>query len=190
MGIFRQHKPRNDAPPADPLAAALASDREPAFSLALEEADSLSQRGVFEGILAIREAIRIRSGREDVRFDMPKNLPGEPEYHIRILAKKRALLKDPGASCGHLTNFLSMQRFVPTLGRVPTGHITNPAYWDEGAVLNGLWKAAVRAGGPRAGCELRLLCYEMGSRMKLMDSCRRTGRWEEFFRLGNWSREE
>ncbi|MCL6560786.1 MAG: hypothetical protein K6U74_18725, partial [Firmicutes bacterium] len=112
-------------------------------------------------------------------------VPKPPGLPILQLAKKRALLDDPGVSCGYISNHLFLHRFDPTQGKVSRGHITDLTYWYGGGVLEKLLKEIVRVGGPSAGQEFRLLCYEMGSRGKLMDACIRTGRWEEYLRLSD-----
>lgn len=188
MGFFKREK--HDASPnyaafADPLVAGLVSNHESAFLSALQEADSLSERGDYRGIRAIREAIRIRSGKETVDFTQPGDTAPNPAPELLTLAKKRALLDQPGISRRYITSLLFLHRFDPGQAKVSRGHITDATYWRGGGVLGKLLGEIVRAGGPGAGYEFRLLCYEMGAHMKLMDACTRTGNWDQFLSLGD-----
>ena len=107
MSLFKRDKQRQDHPTSmSPLAAELLSDNDPDFLKALEAADYASWQGDFRGIYEIREAIRIKSGKESVSFKVIDDSSPCPDVYILKPAKKRALLGDPGVTCGYVANLL------------------------------------------------------------------------------------
>jgi hypothetical protein len=89
------------------LALRLASDHKPTFDAALQEALQYAHEGSETGLVAMEEAMRRRSGNNDLAF-MPSKLgtltarfgsePEDAPEKLITLAKHRALLRDPAKS--------------------------------------------------------------------------------------------
>ena len=137
------------------LAADLVSNHEPTFLKALQQAVSLSEAGDYEGVRAIREAIRIRSGKKTVSFYKPGVRMGfgdvlldrysKAQETVLKLVKKRALLKDPAVSGEWITALMmSMDSFA-------LQNLVREIFW---------------LGGPSAGFEFQLLYNELRSSAK------------------------
>ncbi len=88
----------------DSLVAKLVSDISADLTCGLQQAVDIAERGDYEGIEAMREAIKLRSGKKEVNFyeaglrigngeDFYKRKEDAPKK-ILELAKKHALLKD------------------------------------------------------------------------------------------------
>jgi hypothetical protein len=90
------------------LLSKLICNNEELFLTGLQEAAKKVDFGSHEGIDAIREAIRIKSGKLNVSFYQPSNITGSvsaylnridnAESKILSLAKRHALLEDPESS--------------------------------------------------------------------------------------------
>jgi hypothetical protein len=140
----------------DPLVAKLLSNSEQDFLAGLKEAVRKADAGKHEGIKAIREAIRIRSGKEKITFYKAKlgmvivtnpaiaNLLAREE--ILDLAKRHALLLDPKES----------QRLISSI-----------LYISDNDDLSNLVKEIFRKTKPRDGYEFQLLYHELRSTAKL-----------------------
>ena len=95
---------RPPAPVGSSLAARLASDDDSTFVAALTEAVEFGPRGERNGMLAMEEALRLRAGREDLRFRRisPGALRADSYEYLQEapgrlvdLAREGALLQDP-----------------------------------------------------------------------------------------------
>ena len=137
------------------LVADLVSNHEPTFLKALQQAVTLSERGDYEGVRAIREAIRIRSGKKTVSFykpgvrtgsgDMLLNRYAQAQEKILGLVKKDALLKDPAFSGEWITALMLSL---------------------DGFALQNLVREIFQLGGLKAGFEFQLLYNELRSSAK------------------------
>lgn len=155
MGFFRRKKTAessNTSTAMNPLAAKLVSNNESTFLSALQEAVSMSDRGDYGGIQAIREAIRIRSGKETVGFYEPHirsgfmseelNRYSQAAGNILKLAKQHSLLDDPRVSGDYVAALMTSM---------------------SSTELQDLVMKIFKAGGPSAGYEFQLLYNELRS---------------------------
>jgi hypothetical protein len=156
---FFNRKPKSSLPVSDdPLVNRLTSNNEPVFLDALQEAVAKADNGDYGGITAIREAIRLRSGKQSVAFYEPgirRSFGGEwldrysdAKKNILKLVKTRTLLADP---------------------EVSGDCIAAAMYSLDVSDLQNLLMEIYRIGGASAGYEFQLLYNELRS----------SARWQE-----------
>ncbi len=133
----------------NPLAAKLVSNDEGMFLEGLREAVAAAEAGRREGIEAMREAIRVRSGKPEVTFyeagvvsTVGSERYDEPQLDILALAAGGALLEDPH----HAGDLLSAVMFS-----------------SSEAGLGELVEDVFALGGPDQGYALQLLYHELRS---------------------------
>ncbi len=133
--------------PPSPLVRNLISDNEPRFLEGLNTAVNMADGGKKEGVQAMREAIRILSGKPEVSFHEPglvithgfdRYMEAKPK--ITELARNQALLDDPA----HSGDLISAAIFT-----------------SEGSDMRDLLNEIYTAGGTKQGYAFQLIYNEL-----------------------------
>ena len=147
--------------PRDPIVDRMASDDEETSLSGLGEAVRRAESGDISGLTAIREAIRVRSGKEAVDFYQPGLVAGRGDQlaerltqsrpKLIELAKSGALLRDPRVSGDLLSAALTQVR-------------------DHGALEALTWDM-YNAGGANQGFAFQLLYNEQRYSIEFAGKC-------------------
>lgn len=145
-------KPTSAQAPVSSLVRGLISNDEPTFLASLQRAVSLAEGGNYQGIEAIREAIRIRSGKASVEFYQPGiRLGFGNELFSRYAMAQPALME------------MARKNELLANPRVTGDHISALMFSSGAQAIPETIRQMYRIGGLRAGFEFQLLCNELRS---------------------------